>query len=503
MEDPAMKRRALLLALLFFLIISPCCAGQVTLLAGQKEYYFLTGEDAALPLILNNTYDHDITGVLRFSSAAESPGGNATKTVQEKTFTLFTGQRSYLLPVGRSATPRVLHCDIVFVYLENGGRRASLEDILVHYVKTPSEIRVNQNPQESTDSPDPAAGLTGSSVSGSPTPSADPREKVQNSQVPQDVKSLQQQLQKEDADSGRQKKEFLSLLMLDPTISAIDRSLVDEGFALTGPEVYPTTTNRSGNFSFSYAMKSQSAVVRGSVDDGSFLFADESSGSTIPLPALLRENETFRTWESDLAASGFSPNATMVQYTPGRIAVNLTYADAKNRFLHLKAAIVNGTLTALERDTVEEPSPHVVAVLSVLLICLLSGGILFLGRRLPRSPPREVETSAPDPVQPGYRQIAEKMVDEAGELARQGRYPDAYARAGQALRLVLSHTMSDGQELTTGEAFRLLSLHGAGDARIAEMLGRCSMVAFAKDTPDPEEFQGILKGIRDLLVPED
>jgi hypothetical protein len=502
MENFAMKKRGLLLAVLLCLVVSSCCAGQVTLLSGQKEYYFLTGEDAVLPLTLNNTYDHDVTGVLRYSTVAEKPGGNAT-IVQGKTFTLFTGQRSYLLPVGRSETPLICQSDIVFLYPDDGGRRATLDDIIVHFVKSQSEVQINQSPQESIDSPDPEAGSSNSmSTSGATTPAADPLRMVQNNQVRQDITSLQQQIQKEDADSQRRKKEFLSLLMQDSTISEIDRSLVKEGFELRVPEVSPVT-NRSGNFSFSYEKKGQSAVVFGSVDEGRFLFADESSGSTIPLPDLLRNNETFRSYENELAAGGFLQNATLMQYTPERIAVNLTYGDAKNRFTHLKVMIVNGTIISIERETMEELSTYLVPFLSVLLICLLSGGILFLGRRLPRSPPPAVETSAPELLQSGYRQIAESMLDEAGELARQDRYPDAYARAGQALRFVLSHTMSDGNELTNEEAAHMLSLHSVENDRIIKTLERCSMVAFAKTPPDPEEFRGILKCVRDLLASED
>jgi hypothetical protein len=494
-----MNKRGILFAVLICLLISPCCAGEVTLLSGQKEYYFLTGEDAALPLILNNTGDHDISGVLRFITVAEKSDGNATRTVQEKTFTLFTGQRSYFLPVGRSDTPFILHSDIVFLYPDNGGRKISLEDIIIHFVKSPGEIQVNQSLQKSTDSPDPEAGSSGSmSVSGSTSPSADPLQKLQNNQIQQDLKSLQQQIQQEDADSLRQKKEFLSLIMQDSTIAAINRSLVNDGFELSDPGVSPIT-NISGNFSLSYEKKSQSAIVYGSVDEGRLLFADESSVSTIPLPDLLSGNETFGSYESELAQSGFWRNTTVIHFTSGGVTVNLVYGDTKNRVLHLKAAIVNGTITSIERETPGEPSPLLIPILSVVLICLLSGGIILLSRRLPRSSPPEVEKSGPEVIQSGYQTAAEMMLNEADLMATRGLYPDAYARAGQVLRFVLSHRMSDGRELTNEDIAHVLSPQGIGNDRITETLDRCSMVAFAKDTPDPEEFKRVLAFIRDFM----
>ncbi len=59
-----MIKRGIFFLLLVCLLVSPCCAGQVTILTEQKDYYFFAGNDVALPLILNNSYGHDVTGVL-------------------------------------------------------------------------------------------------------------------------------------------------------------------------------------------------------------------------------------------------------------------------------------------------------------------------------------------------------------------------------------------------------------------------------------------------------
>ncbi len=493
-----MNNRAIFFAMLLCLFVAPCCAGQVTLLTGQKDYYFLVGEDAVLPLTLNNTYGHDIGGVLRLITVAEKPDGNTTRTMQEKTFTVFSGQRSYLLPVGKSDVPFTFHCDILFLYPENGGRKASLEDIVVHFVTSSGEVLVNKDPREGSDSPDPEAGSTGRmSRSGATPPPADALRKVQNSQIPQDLKTLQQQIQKEDAASLLQKKEFLSLLMQDSTVVAVNRSLANDGFGLSDPEVSPVT-NISGNFSFSYEKNSQSVVVRGSVDGGVLLFADEFSKSVIPLPNPLRENETFRMYESEMAGSGFRRNGTLMHYASGDITVNIEYGDTGSRVLHLKAQIVNGTLTGIEREVPDEPSPFLVPFLSVVLIGLLSGGIVFLSRRIPRPSPAVIEIR-PEEEHSGYPAAAEAMLKEAEVMAAGGNYSDAYARAGQALRFLLSQRMSDGRELTNDETRRLLTPQDTGSDRIITTLERCSNVAFAQDAPDPEEFKTILSFIGNLM----
>jgi hypothetical protein len=486
--------------ILLFLMVLPCCAGQVTILSPQKQYYVLTGEEAALPLTLNNSYDHDITGVLRFSTVAEKEGSDATVTMQEKTFTLFTGQRSYFLPAGRSTDPLTLRGDIVFIYPDNGGRRATLQDIIIHFVKDYREVRTDPDLQESTDMPDPAAGSAGSmSVSGATAPPADPMQKVRNNQPGQDIAGLQQQLQREDSASLRQKRAFLSLVMQDPVIAAINRSLVRDGFDLAGTEVTPDT-NVSGNFSLFYEKQDRTAVLLGSAESGSLRSADESSRGVVPLPGLLSENATFRSYERELAESGFALNASRMHYTQGAVTVNLTYADAGNRITRLHAAIAGGMVTGIERELPDQVPALLVPFLSVALVCLLFAAIVYLGRRLPRPPPPKGEIPGPEIIHSKYGKIAETMLDEADAMAEQGRYADAYARAGRALRFVLSNRMNDGRELSNEEVVSLLPPHDAGNDRITKTLIRCSRVAFAKGTPDPEEFAGIIAFIRDYLT---
>lgn len=497
-----MTDRILICAVLFCLVIPSCYACQVTIRAEQDEYYFLTGEEAALPLTLANSCSHDITGMLRTVMVPEHAGLNGTPaetTVQEKTFTFFSGQRSYLLPAGRSVTPLVFHSTISFSYPENGGRRAELEDIAVHFVLTPAEIRVNRSPKESTDFPDPAAGAGGISAPGSAKPPADPLGKVLDNQVRQDVQGLQQLLQDEDAESLRRKQEFLALLMSDEIIAGIDRSLIGNGFTLAGTGVSPVT-NISGNFSLTYEKAHGRARVSGSIDEGRLLVADESSGGSIPLPDALRENETFRIFERERETGGFVRNETRIHYTSGGMTVNLTYGDAKNQYAYLRAAIVNGTITDIRQDGPGEPSPYLVPVLPVAVVCLLSIGILYLGRRLPRQPVPEAEYPgfACD-GRPAFLTIAETLLDEACLMAERGEYPGAYARAGRSLRVIVSHTRGDGGEMTNEDIALLPGSRDPGDDRMIRLLDRCSRVAFAQATPDPNEFEEIRKFVQNLL----
>jgi hypothetical protein len=496
-----MTRTGFLLVLLFCLVVSSCAAGDVTIRAEQRDFFFSTGTDAGIPLTLNNSYGHDIKGMLRFTTTAELPGGNDTRTLQEKAFTLFAGQRSYLLPAGRSDRPASFRCDIAFVYNDLGGRKATLNGIGVHFVENASAIRAVTDPQESTDLPDVQADPKGApSGSGSP-PASDPFGNQQNSQIGQDMEGLREQLQEEDAVSRKVSEEFLSVLLREPTVAGVNRSLVSDGFRLTDPMVSPVT-NLSGNFSFSYDRNGRSATLQGALDQGVLLFADAYSAGILPVPDILSGNATFRSWESELGQDGYLRSGSRIHFRPGAVIVNLTYENAENRMLQLDAAIINGTITELGRRAVAEPVPFLMPVLSGALIIVLSGGILFFGRRIRTSPGLSEAEPVKEEPRSGTAEAAEMMLRNAEAMAAAGDWPDAYAIAGRALRLFLSRTRGDGTEITSEEAAELLS---PGDRKndISGALGRCSTVAFAKSTADPEEFRKIVARIRSTLVSGD
>jgi hypothetical protein len=97
------------------------------------------------------------------------------------------------------------------------------------------------------------------------------------------------------------------------------------------------------------------------------------------------------------------------------------------------------------------------------------------------------------PASPGTpREIALHLLDEAERDAARGIWPEAYRKTGRAIRIVLSHEIGCGDELTSGELEQLIG-HSAGDReKIRGILDRCRMVGFAKDLPGPCEFREMI-----------
>jgi hypothetical protein len=104
----------------------------------------------------------------------------------------------------------------------------------------------------------------------------------------------------------------------------------------------------------------------------------------------------------------------------------------------------------------------------------------------------------PDPpIRP--REIAARLLDEAERDATHGIWPEAYRKTGRALLIVLSHEISYGDELTTGELEHLINSPAIQQDDLRWVLNRCLTVGFAREIPEPGEFQDIIRCTRRLL----
>ena len=112
-------------------------------------------------------------------------------------------------------------------------------------------------------------------------------------------------------------------------------------------------------------------------------------------------------------------------------------------------------------------------------------------------------TATTPPSSRAPREVASELLDEAERDAARGRWPEACRKTGRAIRIVLSHEIGHGEELTGGELERLIgtsAVNSAGDTeKIRGILDRCRIVGFAKDTPGPGEFREMMQYSRTLM----
>lgn len=497
-------RYPLLLLVISFFVIVPISAAEVTFSTPHTEFYVLTGEEGSIPLTIASTYDHDVTGTLEMiMTVANSSGGEVSpaKSVQAREFAAFTGERTVTLSIGKSDSPGDLLLDINFDYAEGGGRTVALHGIIVHFVAGIEDTGEDSGPLVSTEMANPNAGQGQGQGGTAPTTNqqaGDPEAVLQNNQMAGDISALREQLAEEMNRSRMREDELLGYVMADPLIRSLVEPLEDAGFTVVETDITPVT-NVSGDFLLTYASGREGAMIQGSLRDREVLVAEESSDALVPLPGALQDNTTYQEYGGRVAENGFVRSRTVMNATPDKMAVDLTYVNTQDRAIHLRATIINGTLTEIEGDNPDDPWSFAASFLPFMMVLLISAGIWYLARTWPDNPPHALEDSGESRSSMTHREAVLQLLDEASEDAAGGSYASAYRKTARALRVYLSHEAGDGRELTNDESERLIGCYAANREKIQTLFDGCRRVGFAKATPDPGELQEMIRFTRALV----
>jgi len=225
-------------------------------------------------------------------------------------------------------------------------------------------------------------------------------------------------------------------------------------------------------------------------------FAVETSQDPVPLPDPLTGNASYTEYTRTVAAAGFSLNRTTINATRDREEIDLAFAGPDNRIIHATAVLRNGTVTAFTGDCPGTLPAFAGPALALAVVILLSAGIWYFARFREKLPPPSVTPTSKETRE----DAAWRLLAEAEAEARRDRYPEAYRRTGRALRICLSCTIGDRKELTKGELERLIATVPGEAETIRRVLERCEAVGFAKDAPDPAEFQELARCTRQILT---
>src|SRR5512137_352332 len=104
-----MKGYIFVLLLALALLISWSSASDLKMSTGQKDYYFLVGETAQIPLNISNTYDHDLPGIIRVTTTESTQGPGlsmASSSSQSQSYTVPTGDSVLTIDGGTSTVEK-------------------------------------------------------------------------------------------------------------------------------------------------------------------------------------------------------------------------------------------------------------------------------------------------------------------------------------------------------------------------------------------------------------
>ncbi len=281
-----MKREILILALIALIATHQASASlfnskDLTLSLDQKDYYFLVGENAVIPLHSENTYGKTLNGMLIYSITQQiSQQGFqfSSSNTQSTSLSIPDGKKDFYLNFGTSQSPATYKVGIKFQYNENGPREVSLEDITIHFVSqeaqkqnTNNEIKsssreVQQN-QQTQQTPNTFKSIQ-QQMNNMFGKQQTLQQRIQNNQIGQDSQALKHQIQKQLSEEQQTQKNFEKQLGKNPEFQAQHEKILNSGYNLTNANIYPESNN-TGDFELTYKKQDgKEATLKGRMENG-------------------------------------------------------------------------------------------------------------------------------------------------------------------------------------------------------------------------------------------
>jgi len=505
-----MKFRYTGLILLIVLLVPAVPAADITLTAEQKDYYFTLGQDANVDLMAENTFSQDVDGTIQFTITEQLQNtGTVMTSTQNRVYSYPVPAGISIIPLsgGTSDKPKTIRVNVAFDYNEGSPVKVTLPEIVIHFVETPPQQAGTQSQVTSTSGPGGSVPQSSSvqivqqSVSvqqqagrdGSTSPS------LTNSQMSQDTNALKEQLRKEAEEKADRDNRFRELLDADPLVKSVNETLAADGFAKSSESILPSTGD-SGTFSFDYIAGSGDQLqLSGAMEQGIVPSVSVQSYSAVNVTAPLAANTTYQSMTNQVEDLGFSRNFTAMNITRAGSMVNLTYVNEKGQTAFINATTDSGNVTSVSL-AIEPETPADYTTLIIVLV--IGAGIILaavvLYRRYRRRPPAKNVATDPIPAirEPfDHRAESARLLTEAKIRFDKGQYPEAYGKAGRALRLFLLWEYGADREMTNRDLVEFLEVQKKSHPDIVTILNQCSDVEFARGEPDTGEFMEIIRKI--------
>jgi hypothetical protein len=519
------RNSCLVLLVLLFAGISSAAAAGITLTASQSDFSVLAGNEAVIPIVSENTYDHDVPGTLIvYTSTLPDPPGLSTLPVNDsrtKTYTVFQGISHIFLPSGVSDVNATRVIRVVFSNDETGAGTVTLGPIIVHYLSGPSPVQAGGPSLQSTSeqkpvsaqpggssgngpgngaSGQPSSGAGGSNAGGSSTSGPGSSAAAPAAyQAPAESGVLKSLVTQENEKAARIENNLTGKIAADHDVKSIDANLSSLGFTNTN-KTFTQINQSSGHATWSYqAAGGRSATLSAGISDDEVREVAVSSDDPSIVPKNIAEDAAFRQSMSALEEKGYTPEKYTVSLGPDGQNVEVLYRNNQGRTARLAASLVNGTV--VNTTSGEDFNPG--SLFFPFLLALLPAGIAlthYYYQKKKKNVTVVPQAETATPGVPGYYATANNLLDSAESAYNEGRYPDACGQAARALRIFISGQYAGGIELTDEDIMLVVS--GQSPDTISpekDILALCSLVRFGKGTPSGDEFYSVIRRIRNLL----
>lgn len=499
-----MKVHILSVLLIIVLLIPTAYAADIVLSVNQSDYYFLTGDEAVVPLVMDNTYGKPVNGQLSYTITQQinQQGFQYTSSnTQSTSFSVDDGISTINLGFGTSDTPMTMNVGLTFSYTEKEHRKVTLQDIKLHFVSQSSEIKNEQNSmQSSSQTVDEKNQQQDPSSHSNQQPSQpNPQELLQNNQISQDSSALKQQIEQQAQQQQQLNEEFLRQLSLNEEFVAMHQELQQQGYNVSSASVNPTANN-SGTFEINYEKEDgDRAVLEGEMQNGEMKeLQKQTSRDQRDLLELLSQDKRFKEYEAQLTDEDYMQQNIDFSQEGNTTNIQLQYSNEDNSTAVISAQIANNTVDTVELYKEDDSMVPLWFWLLLLVFITITGYLIY---KINLKKPDNTDEAKPVlKEQPfDYTSAAEKMIAEAVECFENGEYKESYGKAGQSLRLFISYENKLNKELTNDEVIDYLKEHGMKYEQVEECFELCSLVEFAKYKASRDDFDMIISAAKEII----
>ena len=517
----------------------------------QSEYYFKIGENAIIPIQINNTYGIPISGILQYAITQEIKQANVQfSSSNSETKNLLIDEKEdqiIYLDLGTSDTPSNLILNLNFNYDENGERTTSIGPIVIHFVDDDSQKNNQQNRMKSSSSqsntqPQQKNDLFSQQedrmqqmvddIFGNPqnlfsqqeermqqrlndlfgnlqNPSQFPQQNPQRNQLTEDNNALKQQIQNELQKQEQIQKEFENQLLSDNAILDKHQELLKSGYNVTD-NILDAVSNNTGSFEIQYENNERkSAKLQGNMENGTITELKQEIEEEIEkLLEKLEKNKQFQQYHNQLLSEGFSQNAIDFQPNNNETSIKIQYNDQKEE--EQAKIIANFENEEIKNIILEDNNTNqildliLLISLIIIVIIILVIVIYFVIKKLSRKKIK-MDKSYLILNKDTFEDISKPkmLMEQAQKYYNSGENKNAFGAAGKAIRVVVGNEIGIKEEITNEELIKILTSHQQNTnypiESIKSSLKITDLVEFAKYNATEDDFKKITILFYDLL----
>lgn len=496
MRREHIKTGTLIVAILLSLSIPFVSAGiftqeDITFSLNQTDYYFTTGENAVIPIQIENTYGKQINGQLTNTYTQEINQGGmsmSSSRSQSITFSVEDGESTQGLSFGTADTPTTLNIALMFKYTEKEERIVNMNDIRIHFVSDESQKQNQENQQSSS------SEAQSSSQQNTQQQTQSPEQALENNQMTQDSNALQQQIQKQNQEQEEMKNAFQKELAQNQNFQEEHQELLQEGYNLTNANLNPTSNN-TGNFELNYEKPTgEEASLKGEMKDGEMQSLEkDTTESRQEARNKLEQNKQFQKYQEELQKEGYTEQNTAFSQEQNKTNIEINYMNENNETASISADIINDSVKHVEltQETQDKNKKNIFLIIFIVLVASIIGYLIYKKFNKKQKIVEEVVKKKVEKAF-NYKSESLKMIAEAKKKFDKKEYKDAYGNAGQALRLYLSYDNKLNKEITNDEILAHLRKEKKEYKEVKECFDLCSLVEFAKYEANKKDFNKII-----------